>query len=101
MSKPAIDLDGPRKETSDTGPNWGELPPELRDDLKHMRAMTGNVPDADESWKDKEAIVVDNGSYNIKAGISGEDAPEYTFRTVLGERKNNCTSAPRPRPNVR
>jgi len=31
-----------------------------------------------------EVIVIDNGSQNIKAGYSGEDAPRSVFRSLLG-----------------
>jgi actin, other eukaryote len=30
------------------------------------------------------AVVIDNGSNFIRAGISGEDAPRCCFRTVVG-----------------
>ena len=35
-----------------------------------------------------EAIMVDIGSYNIKAGFSGEDAPKVNMPTVIGKAKS-------------
>lgn len=35
-----------------------------------------------------EAIMVDIGSFNIKAGFSGEDAPKILMPTVLGRAKS-------------
>lgn len=33
---------------------------------------------------DSDAIMIDIGSFNIKAGFSGEDAPKVVMPTVLG-----------------
>merc|ERR1740130_1386107 len=38
-----------------------------------------------------EALVVDNGSGTIKAGIAGEDAPKVMFSTVIGYAKHKST----------
>ncbi len=34
-----------------------------------------------------EAIMIDIGSYNIKAGFAGEDAPKVTLPTIIGKPK--------------
>jgi len=36
---------------------------------------------------DSAAIVIDNGSDQIKGGIAGEDAPRSSFRTLIGKPK--------------
>lgn len=36
---------------------------------------------------DSEAVMIDIGSFNIKAGFSGEDAPKVIMPTVLGKPK--------------
>lgn len=33
------------------------------------------------------AIVVDNGSFNIKAGTAGDDAPRHVFQNIIGRPK--------------
>ena len=37
--------------------------------------------------EDIETIVIDNGSYNIKAGFSGDDEPRSVFPTIIGKPK--------------
>jgi len=37
--------------------------------------------------EESEAIMLDIGSYNIKAGFAGEDAPKVILPTVLGKPK--------------
>jgi actin-related protein len=37
--------------------------------------------------EESEAIVIDIGSYNIKAGFAGEDAPKVIIPTILGRPK--------------
>ena len=32
----------------------------------------------------KPAVVIDNGSWTMKAGCSGDDAPRVEFRTAFG-----------------
>ena len=34
---------------------------------------------------EKPSIVIDNGSYTIKSGLSGEEGPRSVFPTILGE----------------
>ena len=34
-----------------------------------------------------DAIMIDIGSYNLKAGFSGEDAPKVIMPTVIGKPK--------------
>ena len=34
--------------------------------------------------EEQAALVVDNGSYMIKAGFSGDDTPRAVFPTVVG-----------------
>merc|ERR1719327_733713 len=41
--------------------------------------------------EDAEALVIDNGSGSIKAGIAGEDAPKVMFNTVVGYAKHKST----------
>lgn len=36
---------------------------------------------------DTEAVMIDIGSFNIKAGFSGEDAPKVIMPTILGKPK--------------
>lgn len=36
---------------------------------------------------EKVPVVIDNGSGNCKAGLSGEDAPRTEFPTVVGKPK--------------
>ncbi|XP_038044647.1 actin, clone 302-like [Patiria miniata] len=38
-------------------------------------------------------IVIDNGAYLTRVGISGRDVPEETFRTVVGRKKEGTESA--------
>ncbi len=38
-----------------------------------------------------EAIVIDNGSGTIKAGIAGDDAPRAVIPTIIGEPKNQVS----------
>ena len=33
------------------------------------------------------SVVIDNGSGNIKAGLSGEDAPRVKYPTIVGKPK--------------
>ena len=33
------------------------------------------------------AVVIDNGSGNVKAGLAGDDAPRSVFSTVVGRPK--------------
>ena len=33
-----------------------------------------------------ESIIIDNGSFNIKAGFSGEEGPRKVLRNVIGEK---------------
>ena len=37
--------------------------------------------------EDSEAIMLDIGSYNIKAGFAGEDAPKVIMPTIIGKPK--------------
>ena len=37
----------------------------------------------------KPAVVIDNGTGNLKAGFSGEDAPSVCFPAVVGYPKYN------------
>lgn len=37
--------------------------------------------------EDTEAVMIDIGSFNIKAGFSGEDAPKVIMPTILGKPK--------------
>ena len=39
------------------------------------------------STYDNPAVVIDNGSGMIKAGIGGEDAPRTTFPSIVGRTK--------------
>ncbi|KAI3919189.1 hypothetical protein MKX01_018828 [Papaver californicum] len=41
--------------------------------------------------EDIQAIVIDNGSGRIKAGLSGEDAPRAVFPTMVGRRSSHLT----------
>merc|ERR1712070_1200940 len=41
--------------------------------------------------EEAEALVIDNGSGSIKAGIAGEDAPKVMFNTVVGYAKHKST----------
>lgn len=40
-------------------------------------------------YEDKTAIVIDNGSYECKAGMAGDDEPRCCFRTIVGRPKYN------------
>merc|ERR1712054_553963 len=41
--------------------------------------------------EEAEALVVDNGSGTIKAGVAGEDAPKVMFSTTVGYAKHKST----------
>ena len=43
--------------------------------------------DEDEYWGPK-SIVIDNGSFNIKAGFNGDEIPKISLRNVIGENKD-------------
>ena len=34
-------------------------------------------------------IVIDNGSFNIKAGFNGDEIPKISLRNVIGENKDD------------
>jgi actin len=36
---------------------------------------------------ESDAIMIDIGTYNIKAGFAGEDAPKVTIPTIIGRAK--------------
>lgn len=36
---------------------------------------------------DSDAVMIDIGSFNIKAGFAGEDAPKVIMPTILGKPK--------------
>jgi actin-related protein len=38
--------------------------------------------------EENSGVVIDNGSYNIKAGFGGDSAPRSLFRTVVGKTRN-------------
>lgn len=38
-------------------------------------------------FEDKQAVVIDNGTGYIKAGISGDEVPKAYFSTVVGYTK--------------
>ena len=38
--------------------------------------------------EDVQTIVIDNGSFSIRAGFSGDEAPRSVFRNVIGKPKN-------------
>ena len=38
----------------------------------------------DHDEEDQTAIVIDNGSYTIKAGFGGEDEPHAVFPSIVG-----------------
>ena len=44
--------------------------------------------DEDEFWGPK-SIVIDNGSFNIKAGFNGDEIPKISLRNVIGENKDD------------
>ena len=37
---------------------------------------------------ENEAIVIDNGSYQMKAGFAGDDTPRAVFPSVVGRPKH-------------
>ncbi len=37
---------------------------------------------------DEGAVVVDNGSWKMKAGLSGDETPRAVFRSIVGRPKN-------------
>ena len=43
-----------------------------------------------EDEENTKAIVIDNGTYNIKAGFSGEDEPSTLFRTIYTKLSTKC-----------
>ena len=45
---------------------------------------------ADEE-EEKPHIVIDNGSYYIKAGFSGDEGPKTIFRNIIGRMKYKKT----------
>ena len=45
--------------------------------------------DEDEYWGPK-SIVIDNGSFNIKAGFNGDEIPKISLRNVIGENKDDA-----------
>jgi actin-related protein len=42
---------------------------------------------------DQPAVVIDNGSGVVKAGIAGDDAPKVTFPSIVGRPKHESTMA--------
>jgi actin len=38
--------------------------------------------------EESEAIMIDLGSFNIKAGYAGEDAPKVVIPTIIGKPKH-------------
>ncbi|XP_038044644.1 actin, clone 302-like isoform X2 [Patiria miniata] len=47
------------------------------------------------SGGDKANLIIDNGSWTIKAGFAGEDAPKAVFRSMVGEpRHQNIAGIP-------
>merc|ERR1711981_1069750 len=51
----------------------------------------GSHLEKDMADEEAEALVVDNGSGTVKAGIAGEDAPKVMFSTVVGYAKHKST----------
>lgn len=45
---------------------------------------------------DKPAIIIDNGSYMIKAGLAGDDAPKTQFLTKVGRPREYMTDGSVP-----
>ncbi|CAE7582918.1 unnamed protein product [Symbiodinium natans] len=39
-------------------------------------------------WHDKPAVIIDNGSGHVKAGVAGEEAPRCVFPAVVGKPKH-------------
>jgi actin-related protein len=40
--------------------------------------------------EEQETIIIDNGSYTIKAGLAGDDAPRYVFPTLVGRKREDA-----------
>merc|ERR1711981_1436270 len=51
----------------------------------------GSHLEKDMADEEAEALVVDNGSGTVKAGIAGEDAPKVMFSTTVGYTKHKST----------
>ena len=46
--------------------------------------------EVDDTYIYEPAIVIDNGSYNTKAGYAGHDSPQAIFRSIIGREKCRC-----------
>ena len=43
---------------------------------------------------EKPTVVIDNGSFTCKAGLSGQDAPSVEFRSIVGVPRRAAISMP-------
>ena len=53
--------------------------------------MSGN----EGSFDDEECIVIDNGSYRLLAGFSGDKTPRWSIYSISGKNKDATDEVPR------